>query len=356
MNKHIFMSKQGLLFSFISVLLQSIVVLPLIFIISFFISSIIISYYDFESNKILLITMAILDLIWIIRNSIVKVTEDEIIMRNWIGGKTVVELNDISSIKILKSKELKKICWNRTGVDPLITNCFSVLIPIGNTVYFKNRFGRDVVIGVWNCNKLFGLIAKQNSKSFENDKSLDVDFEKNMNIGLDSNNEMSHFFLNLSLLSHIQTYFKHFFEVIVYPLFIMALFWMLFKVLDISINFVFYIIIFILGSFFEYLKIIRVTVNANTKTIKLNFFTKTDKNVIKYETISNLRYIDSTNDIELLKQDSSKFVIATPYCKNSIDNIIAFDIDNDISIALSINKPEEFYNLIDANKEEQDIL
>lgn len=357
MNKHIFISKQGLFFRFISVLLQSVIMSPVIFIISFFASSIIIEYYDFNSIKLLLIVMAVLDLIWIMRNSIVKVTEDEIIMRNWIGGKTVVGLNEISSIKILKSKELKKICWNRTGVDPLITNCFSILIPIGNTVYFKNRFGRDVVIGVWNSDKLYRLINEKNNRLFVEDNQSQKVNQKSI-----SNNKcnyydkkVSYYFLKIPMLSHISTFLKHLFETIIYPLFILALFWIFFKILDMSINFVFYIIIFILVSFFEYLKIIRVTVNVNTQTIKLNFFTKTDKNVIKYETVSNLRYVDSIKDIELLKQDSSKFVIATPYCKNSIDNIIAFDIDNDISVALSVNKTEEFYNLIDTNNKHQDL-
>lgn len=310
MKKHIFLSKQGLFSRFVCLLIQCVVILPLTFMISFIASSIIISYYDFNSNVVLIIVILILNIIWIIRNSIVKVTENEIIMHDWIGGKRVIELNSISSMRIINSRELRKLCLNSSGNDPLITNCLSICLPIGNVIRLKNRFGRDVVIGVWNGNKLYELIKKQNLHSVKHSQYSDEEPKRETNITIDSKQKISNYFLKLPLSSYIVAYFEHFFQTILYPLFISAFAWWVLNIFDIKINSCCYILMFILGSLIAYLKIIRVTVNTGTKTIKLNFFSNTDKNVIRYETISNLHYADSINDIELLKQNSSKFIIA----------------------------------------------
>lgn len=355
MKKHIFFSKQGLFSRFVCLLIQCVVILPITFVISFIASSIIISNYDFDSNLVLIIVILILNIIWIIRNSLVKLTENEIIMHDWIGAKRVIELSNISSMKIINSLELRKLCLNSSGNDPLITNCLSICIPIGNVIRLENRFGRDVIIGVWNSNKLYELVKEKNIKSVESRQSFDIKSEKEASVFLNSK-KVSNYFLKLPLSSYIAAYFKHFLETVLYPLFITAFAWWALNILDIKINSWFYILMFILGSLIAYLKIIRVTVNADTRTIKLNYFMKTDKNVVKYGTMSNLHYAASIDDVELLKQDSSKFIIATPYSKDSVHNIVAFDIDNNISVALSVSKPEEFYNLLDATNENQDIL
>lgn len=108
MKYKLLLSKQGVLFRILSIIIQTLLFLPLSFIISFFASSIIISYYDLDSIQVLVAIIVVLNLICMVRNSIVKVNENEIIWRNWIGCKQIIKLKDISSVNMINSQELKK--------------------------------------------------------------------------------------------------------------------------------------------------------------------------------------------------------------------------------------------------------
>ena len=75
-------------------------------------------------------------------------------------------------------------------------------------------------------------------------------------------------------------------------------------------------------------------------------FDNGDKDVIRYNGLSNLGYINDIAEIEQLKTDKSKFAIVTPYCENHIDKIIRFDLKNNITVAISVSDPETLYEVL----------
>ena len=148
---------------------------------------------------------------------------------------------------------------------------------------------------------------------------------------------------------HLKVYFRHFYETLLLPLFIVLIAMGLFSIVNVNINKFVFIILFFLISLFRYYNIIRVVVDINSSIIKLNLFSGNDKNVIKCEELYNLNCENTIDAIENLKNNESKFVISTPYYKNSTDKVISFELKNDVTVALSVNKPQELYELLSIN-------
>ena len=101
-----------------------------------------------------------------------------------------------------------------------------------------------------------------------------------------------------------------------------------------------------MGSAVAYYRIISVRVDTGKAVIRLNLFDNGDKDVIRYNGLSNLGYVNDIAEIEQLKTDKSKFAIVTPYCENHIDKIIRFDLKNNISVAISVSDPETLYEVL----------
>lgn len=343
MKYSLLLSKQGLLLRFIGLIFQSIIFLPLSFLISFFVSSITLEYYDFDSIKVFVTIIVVLNVICFVRNSFVKVTDNQIIMQNFICGKTIVNLNNISSVKIISSKELMKICRNRTGVDPLISNCFSAFIPMGNTVYFKNECGRDVVIGVWNVQKLYALLIEKVASDEYAPICDDAEVENELKSKSNSYGNLR-CFVKMPLKNHILVFFSHFYETILLPIFMVLIFMWLFHCANIEVNRYFWIVPCLLISAFRYYRIIRVIVDPASKTIKLNLYNNDDKNVIKYDSLKNLCK-HSQLDISKLNNRYSEIICSVPY-SNKIKNPIVFEIANNKFVVLSVDKSQELYDLI----------
>lgn len=87
------------------------------------------------------------------------------LLYDFIGKRKTIELDGISSLKIIDYKELRNIVFSHSGNNPLISNSFAFLLPIGKFIMFKNKFGRDVIIGVWNYKRLYEFLICNNSDS-----------------------------------------------------------------------------------------------------------------------------------------------------------------------------------------------
>lgn len=347
MKRKIFLSKQGLLFKLISIFFQNLIISPVLFFISFIITAIMLRFYNIESTLILKIVFLLLNIIWIIRNSFLLLYDDKIIVRTWIGTKQIIEIDNLTSLKIIDYRELRNIILNTRKLNPLISNCAAFFIPMGNFITFKNKFGRDVVIGVWNYKKLYNLLienALQNS-NIEKD-SVEKTDKTGYGDARAYSSQSLRCCVKMPLYSHIIFYFRHFGETIILPAFIVLVLKWLMNVNDMVLDNYIFIILFAILSIFNYYNVIKVVVNPNLNTIRLHLFYNNNKNVIKYENLFNLNYVDSIETLNSLENDQSKFLICTPYYKNNLADLITFDLENNVRVILSVNKSREVYQLL----------
>lgn len=347
MKRKIFLVKQGLLFKFISIFFQNLIISPVLFFIAFIITSIIISFYSVESVLILKIVFLLLNIIWVIKNSFLLLYDDKIIVRTWIGTKQIIELNNITSLKMIDYKELRRMIFESNAMNPIITNAFAFIIPLGKFITFKNKFGRDVVIGVWNSKKLYNLL---NENALQNSVSERDSVEKTDRTGDDGARAYSgqslRCYVKMPLYSHILFYFRHFGETIILPAFKVAVLKWLMNANDIVLDNYIFIILFVILSMFNYYNVIKVVVNPNLNTIRLHLFYNNNKNVILYKNLVDLNYVDSVETLNSLENDQSKFLICTPYYKNNLADLITFDLENNVRVILSVNKSREVYQLL----------
>lgn len=340
MQKHIYLAKQGLFFKIISVFLQNIIILPVSFLLSFFITSFVISFLNVDSVAVFIIILLFLNAVWIVRNSIVKVKNGTIIVRNFIGTKQIIEIDCISDLKLINYKELRNIIFNTKAIDPLITNCAEFLIPMDNFISFKNKYGRTVTIGVWNYHDLYSILKERNL--LNPDESITDASEKP---SLISSEKIFKCFIKMPVSCHISTYFKCFYSTIILPLFIALLIPWVLSLANVSLNPLIWILLFAAISIIRYIDCIKIVADENSKTIKLNLFNNNNKNVIKYKGIVDLYDSVSKSQIDDLKKDKSKTVICTPYYKNQ--NVIGISLQNNIYVFLSVNKPHDLYAILE---------
>ena len=103
MKKSVFLAKQGFSFKLISILIQNLIISPLLFIISFILTAIIIGFNNIETTLLLKIIFIILNIIWAIRNSLVVLVDNKIVVRNWIGTKQIIEIDNITDLRIIRN-------------------------------------------------------------------------------------------------------------------------------------------------------------------------------------------------------------------------------------------------------------
>lgn len=205
--KKYFLAKQGLELKLFSVLLQNLIILPISLILTYLITSILATFIDADSMTIFKTIFIVLNILWILRNSIVKVRDNRIIFKSIIGGTNKsLDITEIHSLEILSPKAFKKTILSSTRIDPLITNCFSIIFPVKNVISFKNRYNREVTIGVWNHKKLLSVLYEKtvNSPEFNADKNADAGIHNQGHI-------KAKCFLKIPCGSHFVLFFKHFF-------------------------------------------------------------------------------------------------------------------------------------------------
>lgn len=360
--KKLMMAKQGFLFRLMSASLQMITFSPVSFLISFVFTTVISSVANIENVLLpFKITFLLCEILWIIRNSVVKIYDDKVVMRDSIGAKKIVKTEDISELRIITHKELRTMMFNASSTDPLTTNAFSFIVPAGNFVTFKNKFGRDVVIGVWCYKKLYQILNEHINASVREDienenlnasdapggnKMQDIKPKSEKLYVSNNSSGVYNMFVKMPFGQYIKMFFKHFYATLLLPAFYSLFFGWQSENAEIGIPKFVWVILFIISSAVAYYRIIRVIVDTEKSVIRLNLFYSNDKNVIKYNGLSNLGYVNDIAEIEQLKTDKSKFAIVTPYCEKHIDKIVRFDLKNNISVAISVSDPETLYAVL----------
>lgn len=346
MKTKFLLSKQGVLFRFISTFFQCLFILPVSTLFSVIISIILITIFDVRFIYAIIVSLSVFNLFWIIYNSFIRVYDDRIVFRSWIGQRQTIELNHISELKIISSKELKSIIMQRTPVDPLITNAAVLMIPMGSFIAFKNSSDRDVVIGCWNVKKLYDLLSK--NIFIENEKiNSDSGVIKNNNeMDVAKRPESFRCFVKMPIKGYILTFFAHFHETILLPLSMTLILMWLINFVSVEMNKFIFVFLGLLLSALEYYKILRVVVHPEKKIIKLNLFSENNKNVIKYSGLKKLDIISKINVADLNGIYDS--IIYTPFCCKNKGQIISFETSNDNFVLLSVNETQKLYKVLDS--------
>ena len=125
--KKVFFSKQGVLFRIIYSLFNMIIILPVSLSISFVLRFIIkdngIAYY----RLVFWLCFALINLAWIVRNSIIVFCDNKLIIRDIIGKKVVFDISLATKPTIITSQEYSKMLNARTGLQSIKSNCFYLL-------------------------------------------------------------------------------------------------------------------------------------------------------------------------------------------------------------------------------------
>lgn len=360
--KKLMMAKKGPLVRLVSLVMQIVVICPLLFLVLIVPTFAIADAANFEDKFLVFkVVFLLCNILYIIRNNIVEVYDNKIIMRLFLWDKKIVDLEDISDLRIITYKELRTMMFNASSTDPLVTNALSLIIPMGNFVTFKNKFGRDVIIGVWSYKKLYQILNEHINvpvrEDIENEnlnaldapggnKMQDIKPQSEKLHASNNGRGVYNMFVKMPFGQYIKMFFKHFYATLLLPAFYSLFFGWQSEITEIGIPKFVWVILFIISSAVAYYRIIRVRVDTEKSVIRLNLFYSNDKNVIKYNGLSNLGYINDIAEIEQLKTDKSKFAIVTPYCENHIDKIVRFDLKNNISVAISVSDPETLYEVL----------
>lgn len=341
--KTIFLSKQGYLFRIISSLLQILIFSPISLILSYVVSSIVLEFFNTDTLIVFKTVFIVINLLWLLRNSFIKLSDNKVFSYDFIGKRKIIELDEINSLKIIDYKDLRKIVFSHSGNNPLISNASAFLLPIGKFIMFKNKFGRDVVIGVWNYKKLYkNLLIYNNSDLVSSEIGQSNYCQNNKNNFLD---KKYNFIVKMPIKNHIITYFKHFPETVVRPLIFLLFIFFSFNRIGVKINPFILLGLYFINSLITYFLIVRIVVDTKNDTLRLKLFNDNNMNIVKIDNLSNLEYVNSANELVADEKDFQS-MICTPYYKKSSDNLIAFENSKNIYVVLSVNKPDELYNLL----------
>lgn len=346
MKKKLLLSKQGIFFRLVSTFFQCLIFLPVSIILSVTIAFIIVSLSDIEFTTALIIPFIVINVFWVIYNSFIRIYNDKIVFRSWIGQKQTIELNHISELKIITSKQLKAMILELTPVDPLITNTTSLIIPMGNFITFKNSVGRDVVIGVWNVKTLYNLLSEKVLTEDEIIKMDSVVIKNNdENEVVGCSDKSFSCFVKLSLKGYVLIFFTHFYETILYPVCTVLIIMWLLNFSSIEVNKFIFVGLGLMLFALRYCQILRVVISPEKKTIKLNLFSDNNKNVIKYDGLKKLDIKQKINIDDL--SSCYKNIISTNVCDKNISQAITFQTSNDSFVALSVNKTQDLYDVLE---------
>lgn len=302
--KNVFFSKQGVLFRIIYLLFNMTIFLPVSISISFVLRFVIKDNGLLYYRLAFWLCFALINMAWIIRNSLIVFRDNKLIIRDIIGKKIVFDISLATKPTIITSKEYSKMLNARTGLQSIKSNCFYLLSKKIKLIHFKDNLGRDVVIGAFAIEKLNELLQSVPSvKKAEPISDISPDARKGM---------VDQYYIKMPLINHITMYFMHWGNTVFLPAFIVSFYGCSLYISKIKINIFVYIVSFIIISLFYYSRIIRITVDRYNKIIRMRIFKDNDKNLINMETISHLAY----NEADNYTKESSKLVISTPGYSN----------------------------------------
>lgn len=271
----------------------------------------------------------------LIRCNIITVTDDKIIMPNFIGKSTAIEVNSITSLKVFTRREFRKYILNSSAAATPISNCYAFLLHVNNALYFENKYGFPIAISVWKYNELFDIL-----KAHETEKA-----ERQLKKGSISKS----FQFKMPLSCHIKAYFKNWQLTLAEPIAYGIFFGVCFFFLKANPLWGAPFAIF-LSVMSYHNKISKIFVNDKDKYIRFyqNNASFDLRCIIKYTTIKNLRYADSANEItDAIK--NGRDVISTPYDPFNFSRAIAFDLDNGITVFIIVKNDEKLYEILKSN-------
>lgn len=221
----------------------------------FFLLSLIVPYFITDSENVVLIFRIIFilfNILLLIRNSIVKVYSDRIILRDCIGAKKIIETENITFLRIISYKELKQMIFKTSSLNPLISNCSAFFIPMGKFITFKNKFNRDVVIGVWNYKKLYDILCEAEPSNTDDSPVIIKETAETVEKPADNTRiietSILKCLLKMPLKMHIVTFFRNFLDTLFLPTVITLYLMWLFNRADIYVNKCIWLIPFLLIS------------------------------------------------------------------------------------------------------------
>lgn len=322
-----FISKTGIEYGLLSALLQFMIFSPVFLLCSFLITSIVLSFCDFETMTVFWIAFCLFHIVLFARNRAVKITDNCVLIRDLIGKKQNILFSDIISYEILSVDDFRTLIRKSSSADPIKTNNFSLLLPVKNAVLMKSKYNRNILICVWNSEKFIAAL-----KSHINNDEKETN---NYNFKITHSNKADKyvFYLKMPIEQHIVTYFNKCTETILLPLSYSLLAYFLFKISDTAINICWFIVMFVIISIAYYYKTMRIVVYGDKKIIRLNVFNDNNKNVIHYSNIKNINVSNwESIDYTLSQSDA----ILTPHYNDS-NNIITFELDCNIYVLISLN-------------------
>lgn len=332
-----FLSKQGIFFRSISLIIQSLIISPITFTISCLFAYFS-KLFNFNSENTFFISFIIISVVWNVKNSFVIYENGKIVFRDLIGKKQTINCTNINSLRVLNSSEFRKMILNETAQDPLISNCSSLLLPLNNIVTFKNNDFRQVAIGVWNYRLLFECIEKY---SLQEDKSL----QSHTVINCKSKRKcVKWYFVKMPFHAHITLYFKNFVRTVIIPLIISSVLTLsyLFSFDNSNLKFLF-IPTYIIISTILYWDIILIVENENVNAIRLNFINSDYDNIIKYNNLKNLHYVESEEESKTIINSPNTKLIKTPHPYTCWKDVICFDTHGNTKILLSVSNSKSLY-------------
>lgn len=327
--KKFFISKQGFGYSILCIIAQTMLFLPVNALVSFVVYSIILSKYN-VSIKVFVLCLIVLDLIWIIRNKIVIVENNKMVLRTFAGTKQVIDFENVSNLQIINSKTVKNKILKSTLVKPLVSNCASIFVPIGNVICFNDKTDRTIMVGVYNYIKLYNYL-EANVIDFKR-KEISINDEEHHT----NSNIVEKYWLSLSFREHIKNYFRNFIQTIVEPAAFSAIFYYALRcTFEAKIITTVFFIVF---SLFLYLKTLIVIYSEYDGVIRLNCFIKNQDNLINLKCIREIKLIKNTDKFVLKDKKYSLL-------PRNGSNLVFLSSDEKDYI-FSLNSVDEFYEYV----------
>lgn len=344
MNNHFMIAKQGISSKILQLIIQFIILVPPFFLIAIIITSVFSDILlDKQYNNIIMISIFIvLNLIILIRNSFItiKKNEKEIIIKDIFGGEKKLNIEEIHNVEIINSKQLKKIIFNRTIVEPITSNCITFIIPIGDAVKFKDAFNNDIIISVWNIKKLYNILKEKESEGIQTvPKSKTIIPVK-----------IVEFKIKFNFSNGLKYCLKNWIVTLPLPLLYSSAVFIIFRLLNINliVSYLMFLILFISFLIKKYNNLIKITLKFDNQNcfLKFNCFSGMQFSTINFNSLNNLHYVASYKELQKLLKTPK--LINTPINFNNITETISFELNNGYIILINVKNHNALFNILKA--------
>lgn len=301
-----------------------------------------------KQTIVFICSFIIINLLWIMRNSIVVFENGKIKFRIF-GISQTVDCSNATELRLIESKELSKIYRSITAQNPVKTNFFNILLPINRAITFKDQNYSTVLISVYKSNELLSLIEKfaEDNQSAALQQNNDAENKQSVAPIQNYNGSRTEkYFINMPLGNHIKCYFKSFIVTILSPAVLSAVLSFAFSRIFPSLDFrMIFIILFIIHSVLFYVfEICLIIQNKLVAAIKLNCYAN-KATPIMYQYIKDVHYISSIEEHQNIL-NTKQHIIKTPHPDYFWKNVIYIELENGTAALLSVHYHEKLYNYL----------